>query len=100
MDKDAAHPVAIDELKEEQTLKAETELRQSKYLNNIIEQDHRNVKRIAKPMMRFQSFNTAKRTLRGIKAMNMIHKRQVKGISQGDSVSQVEFINEIFGVVA
>ena len=100
VDKDAAHPVAIDELKEEQTLKAETELRQSKYLNNIIEQDHRNVKRIAKPMMRFQSFNTARRTLRGIKAMNMIHKRQVKGISQGDSVSQVEFINEIFGVVA
>lgn len=100
VDKNAAYPIAIDKLREEQTLKAETELRQSKYLNNIIEQDHRNVKRIVKPMMGFQSFNTARRTLRGIEAMNMIRKGQVKGINQGDSVSQVEFINEIFGVVA
>lgn len=100
VDKNAAYPVAINELKEDQTLKAETELRQSKYLKNIIEQDHRNVKRIVKPMMGFQSFNTARRTLLGIEAMNMVHKGQVKGINQGDSVSQAEFINEIFGVVA
>lgn len=73
-------------------------LRQSKYLNNIIEQDHRNVKRIVKPMMGFQSFNTARRTVREIEAMNIMHKGQVKGISRGHSVSQAEFINEIFGV--
>jgi transposase, IS6 family len=100
VDKNAAYPVAIDELKQEQTLNAQTELRQSKYLNNIIEQDHRHVKRIVKPMMGFQSFNTARRTLRGIEAMNMIRKGQVKGINQGDSVSQVKGINKIFGVVA
>ncbi len=57
VDKNDAYPVAIDELKQDQMLKAETELRQSKYLNNVIEQDHRNVKRIVKPMMGFQSFN-------------------------------------------
>jgi len=67
-------------------------------LNNIIEQDHRNVKRIVKPMMGFQSFNTARRTLRGIEEMNMIRKGQVNGINQGDSVSQAKFIKEIFGV--
>jgi transposase-like protein len=100
VDKNAAYPVAMDELKQDQTLKAETELRQSKYLNNIIEQDHRNVKRIVKSMMGFQSFNTARRTLRGIEAMNMLRKGQVKGISQGDSVSQGEFVNELFGVIA
>lgn len=100
VDKNAAYPVAMDELKQEKTLKPETELRQSRYLNNIIEQDHRPVKRIVKPMMEFQSFNTARRTLRGIEAMNMVRKGQVKGASQGDSVSQAEFINEIFGVVA
>lgn len=100
VDKNAAYPVAVDELKQDKTLKAETQLRQSKYLNNMIEQDHRNVKRIVKPMMGFQSFNTARRTLRGIEAMAMIFKGQVKGINQGDSVSQVEFINEIFGVSA
>ena len=100
VDKNAAYPVAVDELKEDKTLKAETELRQSKYLNNIIEQDHRNVKRIVKPMMGFQSFNTARRTLRGIEAMAMIRKGQVSGINQGNSVSQARFINEIFGVIA
>ncbi len=100
VDKNAAYPVAINELKEDKTLKTETELRQIKYLNNIIEQDHRNVKRIVKPMMGFQSFNTARRTLRGIEAMSMIRKGQVKGVDRGDSVSQVEFINKIFGVSA
>jgi transposase-like protein len=100
VDKNAAYPVARAELKQDKTLKAETELRQSKYLNNMIEQDHRNVKRIVKPMMGFQSFNTARRTLRGIEAMAMIRKGQVKEVNQGNSVSQVEFINEIFGVSA
>lgn len=99
VDKSAAYPVAMDELKQDKTLKTETELRQRKYLNNIIEQDHRNVKRIVKPMMGFQSFNTARRTLRGIEAMNMIRKGQVNGINPGDSVSQAQFIEEIFGVV-
>ncbi len=100
MDKNAAYPVATEELKQDKTFKAETELRQSKYLNNIIEQDHRNVKRIVKPMRGLQSFNTARRTLQGIEAMNMIRKGQVKGISRRDNVSQAEFINEIFGVIA
>jgi transposase-like protein len=58
------------------------------------------VKRIVKPMMGFQSFNTARRTLRGVEAMAMIRKGQVKGISRGDSVSQAELINELFGVMA
>ena len=40
VDKNAAYPVAINELKKDKTLEAETKLRQSKYLNNIIEQDH------------------------------------------------------------
>lgn len=90
----------MDELKQDQTLKAETELWQSKYLNNLIEQDHRNVRRIVRPMMRFQSFNTARRTLRGIEAMVMMRKGQVKGISRGNSVSQTGFINELFGLSA
>jgi transposase-like protein len=100
VDKNAAYPVAVDELKQDKTLEAQTELRQNKYLNNLIEQDHRNIKRIVKPMMGFGSFNTARRTLRGIEAMNMIRKGQVKGINRGDSLSRAEFINEIFGVSA
>lgn len=44
----------MNELKQDKTLEAETELRQSKYLNNMIEQDHRNVKRIVKPVWDFK----------------------------------------------
>ena len=100
VDKNAAYPVAIKTLKADETIAAETELRQSKYLNNVIEQDHRNVKRIVRPMMGFKSFNTARRTLSGIEAMNMIKKGQVNGIDKGDSVSQAKFIEKLFAVVA
>ncbi len=100
VDKNAAYPVAIDALKADETISQETELRQSKYLNNIIEQNHRNIKRIVKPMMGFKTFNTARRTLSGIEAMNMIRKGQVNSIDQGDVVSQVRFIEAIFGVAA
>jgi transposase-like protein len=77
VDKNAAYPVAIETLKEEETIGEETELRQSKYLNNVIEQDHRHIKRIVKPMMGLKTFNSARRTLSGIEAMNMIRKGQV-----------------------
>ena len=45
VDKNATYPVAMDAFKEEETIAQETELRQNKYLNNIVEQDHRNIKR-------------------------------------------------------
>jgi transposase-like protein len=65
-----------------------------------MEQDYQNIKRIVKPMMEFQSFHTARKPLRGIETMAMIRKGQVKGISQGNSFSQAEFIDELFGVSA
>ncbi|MBD2157642.1 IS6 family transposase [Leptolyngbya sp. FACHB-16] len=78
----------------------ETQLRQVKYLNNRIEQDHRNIKRITKPMLEFKSFHSARRTLSGIEAINMIRKGQVQGVERGDVRSQVEFVSQIFGLVA
>jgi transposase, IS6 family len=45
---------------------------QTKYLNNIVEQDHRYMKRIVRPMLGFQSFSTASKTLKGIEIMHMI----------------------------
>jgi len=100
VDKNAAYPVAIKALKDDETIAGDTELRQSKYLNNIIEQDHRAIKRIVKPMMGFKTFNSARRTLRGIEAMNMIRKGQVQEMDQGSSMSQVKFIEALFGIVA
>jgi transposase, IS6 family len=100
LDKNAAYPTAMEALKAEETIEQETKLRQSKYLNNIIEQNHRNIKRIVKPMMGVKTFNSARRTLSAIEAMNMIRKGQVKGSKQGESVSEVKFIEALFGVVA
>jgi transposase, IS6 family len=87
VDKNAAYPVAMDKLKADEMIAEETELGQIKSLNDIIEQDHRNIKRIVKPMIGLKSFNSARRTLSGIEAMNMIRKGQVKRIGKGDSVS-------------
>ncbi|MBD2060640.1 IS6 family transposase [Oculatella sp. FACHB-28] len=86
VDKNVAYPAAIDALKADETIEKETELRQNKYLNNIVEQDHRAIKRIVKPMMGFKTFNSTRRTLGGIEAMSMIRKGQVNGI-EGDVVS-------------
>jgi putative transposase len=48
-----------------------------KYLNNVVEQDHRAIKRITRPMLGFKSFDAAQRTLAGIELMHMIKKRQM-----------------------
>jgi len=100
VDKNAAYPKAIDELKADKTLSEFSELRPVKYLNNIVEQDHRFIKRLVNPGMGFGSFNTVRRTLRGYEAMNMIRKGQINGVEKGDIQAQVEFVYQIFGVVA
>ena len=52
------------------------EIRQIKYLNNILEQDHRFIKRITKPMMGFKTFHSASATIAGIEVAHMIRKNQ------------------------
>jgi putative transposase len=59
------------------------EIRQIKYLNNIVEQDHRGVKRVTRPMLGFKSFAAAQDTLVGIELMHMIKKRQLV-VEEGD----------------
>ncbi len=58
------------------------EVLQVKYLNNIIEQDHRFIKKLTKQMKGFKSFNSASATLEGIEVAHMIHKRQFKATGQ------------------
>src|SRR5215467_7234748 len=57
-------------------------IRQVKYLNNMVEQDHRGVKRVTRPMLGFKSFETAQDTLVGIELMHMLKKRQL--VVEGD----------------
>jgi transposase, IS6 family len=100
VDKNAAYPPALEMLKAAEAIPKETELRQVKYLNNLIEQDHRFIKRWTNVGLGFGSFNTAQRTLKGYEAMNMIRKGQIKKIEKGDVLGQISFIHEIFGIAA
>jgi putative transposase len=76
IDKSGANTAAIESYNKDH--KAGIEIRQVKYLNNIVEQDHRAVKRLARPMLGFKSFRSAQVTLAGIELMHMIRKGQLR----------------------
>lgn len=98
VDKNAAYPKAFNELKAAGSIAESCTLRQVKYLNNLIEQDHRLIKRLTKPGMGFFSFETAWRTLQGFEMMNMMRKGQLQGVAKGDVREQVVLIAKLFGV--
>src|SRR5258708_10089447 len=77
VDKNAAYPKAMADLKAMGVLPEGVELRQVKYLNNLIEQDHRFIKRLVKPAMGFFSLQTAWQTLHGYEVINLIPKGHV-----------------------
>lgn len=61
------------------------EIRRCKYLNNIVEQDHRAIKRRVRPMMGFKSFHSAKATIAGIELVHMIRKGQIRPLNDNHS---------------
>ncbi len=75
MDKSGANKSAIDQIVGDRQI--DFEVRQIKYLNNIVEQDHRAVKRKTRPMLGFKSFRAAAHVLAGIELMHMIRKGQM-----------------------
>ncbi|MFP3126122.1 IS6 family transposase [Ectobacillus funiculus] len=99
VDKNPAYPVAIQELKEENSMPKSIQIRQVKYLNNIVEQDHRFIKKRIRPMLGLKSLRTAKRIIAGIEAMHMIKKGQTL---QGEKSvrSQVNLVHQLFGFPA
>jgi IS6 family transposase len=90
----------VDKLKRKGTLPSGCELRPVKYLNNLVEQDHRFIKRRTNPAMGFRSFDTAWRTLQGYEAAHHLRKGQVKGTTKADIKSQIRFVSTAFGLVA
>jgi transposase-like protein len=100
VDKNAAYPKALANLKAIGALPEAVELRQVKYLNNIVEQDHRFIKRRVKPGLGFFSLETAWRTLQGYEVMHMVRKGQIRGVEKGDILGQIAFIARLFGVAA
>jgi len=77
-----------------------SKLRQVKYLNNIVEQDHRRIKRLVRPGLGFKRFRTAWCTLVGYETLAMMRKGQVKGVGGSDIVAHAAFVNALFGVAA
>ena len=75
IDKSGSNKAAIELYNTENS--TDIEIRQIKYLNNIVEQDHRGIKRIVRPMLGFKSFKSASVTLKGIELVRMIWKRQM-----------------------
>ena len=100
VDKNRAYPIAVKELKNEGTIRRRCRLRQCKYLNNIVEQDHRNVKRRTWLAKGYGSVPTAWRILRGIETIDLIRKGRVRWVAKGDVVAQVKFIGKLYGITA
>jgi VCBS repeat-containing protein len=76
IDKSGANKAAIEAYNSENN--TEIEIRQIKYLNNLVEQDHRSIKRIVRPMLGFKEFHSAGVTLSGIELVRMIRKGQME----------------------
>ena len=91
---------AIADIKKEATLRSRCRHRPVQYLNNIIEQDHRAIKRRVNAKQGFREFQGARRTSQGYEAMNIIRKGQVRWLSGSGVQRQNRFINELFEVAA
>src|SRR3712207_4696197 len=100
VDKNPAYPPAISEMQEDGELWRFSRPRRCKFLNNIVEQDHRRVKRLGRPGLGFGGFDTARRTLAGYEAMAMVRKGQVRRIGGRDMRAQAGFIAGLFQMAA
>jgi transposase, IS6 family len=87
VDQNAAYPPAFEALQRDSTLPETCLLRPCKYLNNVIEQDHRFVKRRVNPGL-------------GFGAIHMLRKGQIQGLAKRDVLAQNRVINQLFGLAA
>ena len=95
-----AYASAIAELKQSGELSRRCHCRTSPYLNNIIEQDHRFIKKRITASLGFRSVEGAWRTIEGYEAMHAIRKGQIRWVTKNDPVAQRQFIHIVFGVAA
>ena len=95
-----SYPGVLREMKQKSELWRFARHRRGRWLNNRVEQDHRRIKRLTRPMLGFQGFWTAERTLAGIEAMAMLAKGQVHAVPKDDIPAQRAFVQQIFGLAA
>ena len=95
-----AYARAIAELKRSGDLSRRCRCRPSPYLNNVIEQDHRFIKKRIAASLWFRSAEGALRTIDGYEATHLIRKGQIRWLPKGDVVGQLRFIQTMFGIAA
>jgi transposase, IS6 family len=100
VDKNAAYPPAFEALQQEGMPPETCLLRPCKYLNNVIERDHRFVKPRVNPGLGFGAFSTAQQTIQGYEAMHMLRKGQIEGLAKGGVLAQNRVLNQLFGLAA
>jgi len=100
VDKNAAYPEAFASSQDALIVPQDCQLRRAKYLNNVIEQDHRFTKKKVRASQCFKRFHTAERTLDVIEAMNMMRKGQVKKLAGSDTQLQARFVLNLFQLAA
>ena len=93
-------PRAISDLRDSGELSSRCRCRPSPYLNNILEQDHRFIKKRIAASLWFRSVDGALNTIAGYESMNMIRKGQVRRLAKGDVVGQMSFVQRLFGIAA
>jgi transposase, IS6 family len=91
---------AIPDIKKEGTLRRRCRHRPVQYLNNILEQDHRAIKRRVNAKQGFREFQAARRTIQGYEAMNMIRKGQVRWVGKTKVRRQIQFIHKLLDLPA
>lgn len=100
VDQNGCYIGAVNDLKAEGQLPAYCKRRPVRYMNNIVEQDHRFIKRRVKPGLGFGSYPTAWRTIQGYEMINMIRNGQIEGVAKKDVKAQNQFIAGLFGIAA
>jgi hypothetical protein len=95
-----AYAHAITELKRDGELGRRCRCRRCPYLNNVVEKDHRFIKKRIAASLGFRSVQGALNTIDGYEAMHMIRKGQVRWLAKGDVLGQRAFIRCLFGVAA
>jgi transposase, IS6 family len=98
VDGNPSYPKVIAELKHTRQLGRRCRCRPVRYLNNVVSQDHRAIKRRMRASQGFRSFDSAWRTIQGIETVNMIRKGQIRSIAKDDIVGQAAFVAGLFGV--
>jgi transposase, IS6 family len=100
LDGHPAYSSVIAELRQTGELSSSCRCRPSLYMNNVIEQDHRFIKKRIVASQGFRSAEGALNTIQGYEAMHMIRKGQIRWLKKGDVAGEVHFVNRAFGLAA